>query len=222
VPRSESCRLFVEETPADTFEEIGGLDGEIAQIQQTIQLHMYRQDIVQKYQARRRSSILLAGPPGNGKTKIARALANWMAGLAKFGRSHFVNIKPGAMNSMWFGQTEANYREAFRAAREASELEKEVPVIVFIDEIDSIGAARGASLMRVDDRVQTAFMAELDGFEGRGNVLVVAATNRRDALDPALLRPGRLGDLVIEIPRPNRKAAAAIFDRYLRRGIPYA
>jgi proteasome-associated ATPase len=145
-----------------------------------------------------------------------------MAGIAKSGRSHFINIKPGTLNSMWFGQTEANYREAFRTAREASELEKDVPVIVFIDEIDSIGAARGASLMRVDDRVLTSFMAELDGFEDRGNVLVVAATNRRDALDPALLRPGRLGDLVIEIPRPNRKAAAAIFDRYLRRGIPYA
>src|SRR5207249_7225751 len=89
-------------------------------------------------------------------------------------------------------------------------------------EVDSVGAVRGSSMMRVDDRVLTAFMAELDGFDSRGNVLVVAATNRRDALDPALLRPGRLGDLVVEIPRPNRKAAAAIFDRYFHRDIPYA
>src|SRR6185295_6212776 len=128
--RSESRHLFVEDTPADTFDEIGGLDREIAQIQQAIQLHIFRQDIVRKYQARRRGSILLAGPPGNGKTKTARALANWMAGIATSGRSHFINIKPGALNSMWFGQTESNYREAFRAAREASESEKDVPVIV--------------------------------------------------------------------------------------------
>src|SRR5207249_8747369 len=83
------------------------------------------------------------------------------------------------------------------------------------------GAARGSSMTGIDDRILPAFMAELDGFDGRGNVLVVAATNRRDVLDPALLRPGRLGDLVVEIPRPNRRAAAAIFDRYLHRGIPY-
>src|SRR5262249_12683432 len=150
--RSEGRHLFLEDTPADTFSEIGGLDQEIAQIQQTIQLYMYRQDIVQKYQARRRGSVLLAGPPGNGKTKIDRELANWMASLGKSGRSRFINIKPGALNSMWFGQTEANYREAFRAAREASESEKDVPVVIFLDEIDSIGSARGSTLMRVDDR----------------------------------------------------------------------
>src|SRR5437667_10971438 len=101
------------------------------------------------------------------------------------------------MNSMWFGQTEANYREAFRAARETSELEKDVPVVAFIDEIDSIGSARGAELMRVDDRVLTAFMAEPDGFETRGNVRVVPATSRRDCRGPALPRTGRLRGLVL-------------------------
>jgi proteasome-associated ATPase len=95
-------------------------------------------------------------------------------------------------------------------------------VVMFFDEVDHVGASRGTSLMRVDDRVLTAFMTELDGLESRGNILVVAATNRRDALDPGLLRPGRLGDCVIEVPKPNRKAAYEIFTKYLPANVPYA
>ena len=108
-----------------------------------------------------------------------------------------MNVKPAGLHSMWYGQSEANYREAFRVAREAGAREPEVPVVMFFDEVDAVGGARGDWGHRVDDRVLTAFMAELDGLESRGNVLVIAATNRRDALDPALLRPGRLGDLVL-------------------------
>jgi proteasome-associated ATPase len=122
---------------------------------------------------------------------------------------------------MWYAQSEANYREAFRVAREAGEREPEVPVVMFFDEVDAVGGARGESPARVDDRVLTAFMAELDGLEARGNVLVVAATNRRDALDPALLRPGRLGDLVLEVPRPDERAAVEIFGKHLPADIPY-
>jgi len=124
---------------------------------------------------------------------IARALANWLGQLAREGRSRFMHVKPSALHSMWYAQSEANYREAFRIAKEAGESDPDTPVVMFFDEIDSVGAARGDVLTRVDDRVLTSFMAELDGLESRGNVLVVAATNRREALDPALLRPGRLG-----------------------------
>jgi SpoVK/Ycf46/Vps4 family AAA+-type ATPase len=133
-----------------------------------------------------------------------------------------MHVKPGALHSVWYSQSEANYREAFRVAREAGEKQPDVPVVMFFDEVDAIGHARGDGHSRIDDRVLTSFMTELDGLEARGNVLVVAATNRREAVDPALLRPGRLGDLVLEIPRPNRAAAAAIFEKHLPADIPYA
>jgi SpoVK/Ycf46/Vps4 family AAA+-type ATPase len=131
-------------------------------------------------------------------------------------------IKPAELHSMWYGQSEANYREAFRVARQAGDREPSTPVVMFFDEVDGIGRARGHSLAHVDDRVLTSFMTELDGLQGRGNILVVAATNRRDSLDPALARPGRLGDLIVDIPRPNRAAARAVFDKHLALTLPYA
>jgi SpoVK/Ycf46/Vps4 family AAA+-type ATPase len=132
-----------------------------------------------------------------------------------------MNIKPAGLHSSWYAQSEANYREAFRVAREAGAADPLTPVVIFFDEVDAVGATRGQHGARIDDRVQTAFMAELDGLEGRGNVLVLAATNRRAAIDPALLRPGRLGDLIIEIPRPGMAAARDIFARYMPADIPY-
>ncbi len=128
----------------------------------------------------------------------------------------------GRLHSMWYGQSEANYREVFRVAREAGAGEPDVPVVIFFDEVDSIGGERGSSAHQVDDRVADAFMAELNGLEDRGNVLVVTATNRLDALDSALTRSGRLGDLVLRIPRPGRKAARQIFEKYFPSEIPYA
>ncbi len=220
--RSKGAHMFLEETPRETFADIGGLDPQVRELQRSLQLHFYHSEMVCKYHLQRKKAVLLFGPPGTGKTLIARALANWLAQLSPSGRSRFINVKPASLHSMWYGQTEANYREVFRVAREAGGQESEVPVVIFFDEIDAIGAARGSSIHRIDDRVLNAFMAELNGLEDRGNILVVAATNRLDALDPALARPGRLGDLMLRIPRPGRSAACDIFRKHLHLAIPYA
>jgi proteasome-associated ATPase len=213
-------RLFLEATPRESFGDIGGLDPQIRQIQEALLLHWQNPGLARKYQLPRAGSILLCGPPGTGKTLVAKAFANFVATLGASGQSLFASIKPGELHSMWYSESEKNYREIFRIAREKGTAER--PVVLFFDEIDSVGSSRGHSHLRVHDNVLTALIAELDGLHERGNVLVVAATNRRDALDPALLRPGRLGDLVLEIPRPNRRAAKAIFSKHLQPEIPFA
>ena len=222
IGRSHESSLFLEYTPSESFSEIGGLDRQIALLTRSLRLHLLHPDVVRRYRLRRAGSVLLVGPPGTGKTITARALAHWLGTQSPSGRARFIHIKPGALHSVWYSQSEANYREAFRVAREAAAQQPDVPVVMFFDEVDAIGQVRGEGPGRVDDRVLTAFMSELDGLESRGSVLVVAATNRREAVDPALLRPGRLGDLILEIPRPNMAAAAAVFERHLPADIPYA
>jgi proteasome-associated ATPase len=222
IERSKGEHCFLEHTPQESFADIGGLEHEIYDLQKSIRLHFYHPDVVRKYRSKRKKAILLFGPPGTGKTMMAKALANWLAQLSKSGHSRFINIKPASLNSMWFGQSEANYRRVFRMAREAGEREPEVPVVIFFDEVDAIAARRNGAINRIDDRVLNAFMEELNGLEDRGNIMVVTATNRLDALDPAAVRSGRLGDLVLEIPRPNRSAARDIFCKHFHPDIPYA
>jgi proteasome-associated ATPase len=222
VERSSGSELFLEETPNETFDNIGGLDRQIENLQESITISNADAELARRYGVSRKGSVLLVGPPGTGKTMIARALANWLGEISGSGRARFMNIKPGSLHSMWYAQSESNYREAFRVARLAGEQDPEVPVVMFFDEVDAVGSMRGDSLMRVDDRVLTAFMTELDGLAERGNIVVVAATNRRDTLDPALLRPGRLGDLVLEVPRPNMQAARAIFAKHLTPDLMYS
>jgi proteasome-associated ATPase len=222
IDRQRNDEYFLEETPAETFESVGGLDREIADLKRSIELHFHHGETVSRYRLRRKKAVLLYGPPGTGKTLIVRCLANWLASLSKAGRSRFINVKPAGLHSMWYGQTEANYREIFSVAREAGAAEPEVPVVIFFDEVDSIGGERGRSGHQNDDRVANAFMAELNGLEDRGNILVVTATNRLDTLDSALTRSGRLGDLLLRIPRPGRKAARQIFEKHLSEEIPWA
>jgi proteasome-associated ATPase len=222
IPSSNESSFFLEHTPQETFADIGGLDDRIEKICTVIRLQMEHPDLSRKYRLPPKRSILLVGPPGTGKTMLARALANWVATLAPSGRSRFMSIKPGEMNSMWYGQSEAIIRQTFHAAREAGVTDPDVPVVLFFDEVDSIGAARGGALGHIDDKVLEAFMVELEGLQDRGNVLVVAATNRRDLLDSALVRPGRLGDLEIRVPRPGVEEAREILRKYLRSDMPYA
>ncbi len=220
VQRSGGEHLFLEDTPAETFEAIGGLDGVIEKLKRLVRLHREHAEVASRYRLRPLGSVLLHGPPGTGKTMVGRALAHWLGEIAPGGRSRFMHVKPGGLHSMWFGQSENNIREAFRVARDAAALDTSVPVVMFWDEVDSIGAARGEALHRVEDRVLQALMVELNGLESRGNVLVVAATNRLDALDPGLVRRGRLGDLILPVPRPGREAARSILARYLRDDLP--
>lgn len=219
---SKGEEYFLEATPKDSFEEIGGLDREIETLKRLLTLHMFDQGAAGKYKLRHKRAVLMEGPPGNGKTKVARATCAWLASLSRSGRSHFINVKPGALNSMWYGATEQRYREIFRVAREAAAADPDIPVVMFWDEVDAIGGNRGESIHRIDDRMLNAFMAELNGLEERGNIVILSATNRRDALDPALVRPGRLGDLVLYFPQPNRQAARAILSRHMPADIPYA
>jgi proteasome-associated ATPase len=222
IDRPNGDEYFLEETPGETFDGIGGLDHQIQALKEPIELRLLHPEILDAYRTKPRKSVLLYGSPGTGKTMVARALANWMAGLAKTGRSRFINVKPGGLHSMWFGQSEANYREVFRVAREAGSSEPETPVVIFFDEADSIAGVRGQSVNHIDDKVANSFMAELSGLQDSGNILVVTATNRLDAMDPAMTRAGRLGDLMLHIPRPGRKAARQIFEKHLPAGIPWA
>lgn len=222
IPRAPDSSYFLEKTPSETFSQVGGLDRQIRSVTSSIRLHFKEQDRVRKYQLRPRGSVLLVGPPGNGKTLVAKALANWLRELSPCDKVRFIHIPPAGLHTSWYGETERNYRHVFSTGREFANREPDVPVVLFFDEIDAVGVSRGSSYHHIDDRVQTAFMSELDGLEARGNILVLAATNRRDALDPALLRPGRLSDLVVEIPRPNREAAREILSKHLPEAIPYA
>ena len=226
LPRPEVEDLLLEEVPDVSYADVGGLDGQIEQIADAVELPFLHQDLFAEHRLPAPKGILLYGPPGCGKTLIAKAVANSLAkkvavtiGEGK-GRSYFINIKGPELLNKYVGETERQIRLVFQRAREKSE--EGWPVIVFFDEMDSMFRTRGTGISSdMESTIVPQLLAEIDGVEGLRNVIVIGATNREDLIDPAILRPGRL-DVKIKIERPNRDAARQIFSRYLTTEIPIA
>lgn len=224
LPRPEVDDLLLEEVPDVEYGDIGGLDDQIEQIADAVELPFLHHDLFAEYALSAPKGILLYGPPGCGKTMIAKAVANSLArkvaartGTDK-GRSYFVNIKGPELLNKYVGETERQIRLVFQRAREKSE--EGWPVIVFFDEMDSMFRARGTGVSSdMESTVVPQLLAELDGVEGLSNVIVIGATNREDLIDPAILRPGRL-DVKIKVDRPDERAARSIFARYVTREVP--
>ncbi|MEO6571952.1 MAG: proteasome ATPase, partial [Ilumatobacteraceae bacterium] len=204
----------------------GGLDTQIEAIADAVELPFLHQELFAEHRLPAPKGILLYGPPGCGKTLIAKAVANSLAkkvaetmGEGK-GRSYFINIKGPELLNKYVGETERQIRLVFQRAREKSE--EGWPVIVFFDEMDSMFRTRGSGISSdMESTIVPQLLAEIDGVEGLRNVIVIGATNREDLIDPAILRPGRL-DVKIKIERPQRDAARQIFARYLTDEIPIA
>jgi proteasome-associated ATPase len=216
--------LLLEEVPDISYADIGGLDSQIEQIADAVELPFLYSELFAEHQLPAPKGILLYGPPGCGKTLIAKAVANSLAqkvSAANGGekaRSYFINIKGPELLNKYVGETERQIRLVFQRAREKSE--EGWPVIVFFDEMDSMFRTRGTGISSdMESTIVPQLLAEIDGVEGLRNVIVIGATNREDLIDPAILRPGRL-DVKIRIDRPNADAARQIFARYLTTEIP--
>ena len=226
LPRPEVEDLLLEEVPDISYEDIGGLDDQIEQIADAVELPFLHADLFAEHRLPAPKGILLYGPPGCGKTLIAKAVANSLARKVaaatgdEKGRSYFINIKGPELLNKYVGETERQIRMVFQRAREKSE--EGWPVIVFFDEMDSMFRTRGTGVSSdMESTIVPQLLAEIDGVEGLRNVIVIGATNREDLIDPAILRPGRL-DVKIKIERPNKEAATQIFTRYLNDEIPIA
>jgi proteasome-associated ATPase len=226
LPRPEVEDLLLEEVPDITYADVGGLDEQIEAIADAVELPYLYQELFAEHRLPAPKGILLYGPPGCGKTLIAKAVANSLAqkvadtmGEGK-GRSYFINIKGPELLNKYVGETERQIRLVFQRAREKSE--EGWPVIVFFDEMDSMFRTRGSGISSdMESTIVPQLLAEIDGVEGLKNVIVIGATNREDLIDPAILRPGRL-DVKIKIERPDKGAAQQIFSRYLTTEIPLA
>ena len=213
LPRPEVEDLLLEEVPDISYADIGGLDTQIEQIADAVELPFLYQELFAEHQLPAPKGILLYGPPGCGKTLIAKAVANSLAKKVadktggEKGRSYFINIKGPELLNKYVGETERQIRLVFQRAREKSE--EGWPVIVFFDEMDSMFRTRGSGISSdMESTIVPQLLAEIDGVEGLRNVIVIGATNREDLIDPAILRPGRL-DVKIKIERPNADAARA-------------
>ena len=226
LPRPEVEDLLLEEVPDISYHDIGGLDTQIEEIADAVELPFLYSDLFAEHQLPAPKGILLYGPPGCGKTLIAKAVANSLAKKVaektggEKGRSYFINIKGPELLNKYVGETERQIRLVFQRAREKSE--EGWPVIVFFDEMDSMFRTRGSGISSdMESTIVPQLLAEIDGVEGLRNVIVIGATNREDLIDPAILRPGRL-DVKIKIERPTAAAAQQIFARYLTNEIPIA
>jgi proteasome-associated ATPase len=226
LPKPEVEELILEEVPDITYEDIGGLDVQIEEIRDAVELPYLYGELFKEHQLEPPKGVLLYGPPGCGKTLVAKAVANSLAKQVarKLGRddrrSYFLNIKGPELLNKYVGETERQIRLIFQRAKEKSE--EGVPVIVFFDEMDSLFRTRGSGISSdIESTIVPQLLAEIDGVESLRNVIVVGASNREDLIDPAILRPGRL-DVKIKIERPDRDSAKDIFSKYLTTGIPIA
>ncbi len=219
LPKPGQDQLFETQIPTDDFQELGGLDSVIHRLKRVVSFRLLHQEVAQRYRLRRRGGVLLIGPPGNGKTRLARCLANYLSQLCPGEPARFMSIIASQDHSMWYGQSEKNLRDRFDAAREAA---RTAPVVMFFDEFDAIARRRGSDFGHTtSDRIENTLLALLDGVQQIDNLIVVAATNRADTLDPAIVRPGRL-DQKILIGPPNRTAGRAILKSYLALERPVA
>jgi proteasome-associated ATPase len=224
LPKLETEELVLEEVPDITYDDVGGLDTQIEAITDAVELPYLHRQLFAEYSLPAPKGILLYGPPGCGKTLIAKAVANSLAkkvsettGNANV-RSYFLNIKGPELLNKYVGETERQIRQVFQRAREKAD--EGMPVIVFFDEMESLFRTRGTGISSdMESTIVPQLLAEIDGVESLRDVIVIGASNREDLIDPAILRPGRL-DVKIKIERPNEEAAAQIFSRYLTADVP--
>ncbi len=224
LPKEEVEELVLEEIPDVSYEDIGGLEGQIEAIRDAVELPFLYAELFHEHQLEPPKGVLLYGPPGCGKTLIAKAVAKSLADKVRerTGRqdahSYFLNIKGPELLNKYVGETERQIRQIFQRAKERSE--EGLPVIVFFDEMDSIFRTRGTGISSdVESTIVPQLLSELDGVETLKNVIVIGASNREDLIDPAILRPGRL-DVKIKIERPSAEQAADIMSKYLNARVP--
>jgi proteasome-associated ATPase len=224
IPKSEVEELVLEEVPDVGYADIGGLGRQIEQIRDAVELPFLHAELFREHQLRPPKGVLLYGPPGCGKTLIAKAVANSLAKKIAEKRgeekttSYFLNIKGPELLNKYVGETERHIRLIFQRAREKAS--EGTPVIVFFDEMDSVFRTRGSGVSSdVENTIVPQLLSEIDGVEGLENVIVIGASNREDMIDPAILRPGRL-DVKIKIERPDAEAAKDIFSKYILPGLP--